>query len=390
VALVSAAAHADTPPNAWDAARDPGARQRWTLHVRVERLLAPVRSEDDGGPVPRVDRELRHEAARAMLEEADAAHSPDVRLRFDLGRVYYELADDQGGRADLYRKAIDVLAPAVDAAPDEPAATEALSVLVYAYAKTNHPREELATWRRYIPRLVDDRGRVVAMMNMGEAEMRLGHVDDATATFREVLRLCGELPNTSSAGSTYALTLFDLAVALDRSGDARSALDTAARASHMNVIDSTGTPTDGASLLAQDPNVFFVPEWEREWYLALVAGAAAREAKDARRAAALWTAAEDHWDRYIERASAAGGNDASARPQGADAHADASARPQGADAHADASARPQGADAHSDIWLSIAKVRRERTHTERVAAVARAAKLGELPGRRLRPWNDGR
>jgi tetratricopeptide (TPR) repeat protein len=349
--LAPAAAFADTPPTAWDAARDPLVRERWALHVRVERLLAPARGDDDTPPDPRLDRELRHEAARAMLEEADAAHSPDVRLRFDLGRVYYELGEDQGGRVDLFRKAIDVLAPAVDAAPDEPGATEALQTLVYAYAKTNRPREELATWRRYIPRLVDDRGRVVSMMNMGEAEMRLGHVEDATATFREVIRLCGELPNTPSAGSTYALTLFDLAVALDRSGDARSALDTAARASRMNVIDSRGIPTDGATLIAQDPNVFFVPEWEREWYLALVAGAAAREAKDARRAAFLWRSAEDHWDRYVDRASAAGGKDA---------------------------------------WLAIAKLRLERTHTERVAADARAGKVRELPGRRIGPWNGGR
>jgi tetratricopeptide (TPR) repeat protein len=351
ILFVSAIARADTPPNTWDLARDPAEHARWALHVRVERLLAPVRGDDDSAPDPRLDRELRREAARAMLEEADAVHSPDVRLRFDLGRVYKELADDQD-RLDLYQKAIDVLAPAIDSAPAEPATTEALSDLVYAYAKTNHPREELATWRRYIPRLTDDRGRVVAMMNMGEAEMRLGHVDDATATFREVLRLCGELPNTSSAGSTYALTLFDLAVALDRSGDARSALDTTARASHINVIDSRGMPTDGATLLAHDPSVFFVPEWEREWYLALVAGAAAREAKDARQAASLWTAAEDHWDRYVDQASAA----------------------------------PAG----NDGWLSIAKLRRQRTHTERVAAEARAAKLRELPGRQPRPWNDGR
>lgn len=348
--LASPSVHADTPPTAWDFARDPPERERWTLHVRVERLLAPARGDDESAPNPRLDRELRHEAARAMLEEADAAHSPDLRLRFDLGRVYKALADDEE-RADLYLKAIDVLAPAVAAAPDEPAVTEALSDLVYAYAKTNRPVEELATWRKYIPRLVDDRGRVVAMMNMGEAEMRIGRVDDAAGTFREVLRLCSELPNTSSAGSTYALTLFDLAVALDRSGDARSALDTAARASHMNVIDSRGMPTDGATLLTQDPNVFFVPEWEREWYLALVTGAGAREAKDARKAAALWRAAEDHWARYVERATAAGGRDA---------------------------------------WLAIAKVRRERTHTERVAADARAAKLRELPGRRLGPWNGER
>jgi tetratricopeptide (TPR) repeat protein len=348
---VAPPARADTPPNAWDVARDPAARDRWALHVRVERLLTPGRSEDDPVPDLGVNGDLRLEAARAMLEGADAAKSPDLRLRFDLGRVYYELAERQGGRVDLLRKAIDVLAPAVAAGDDQPGATEAMVALVYAYAKTNQPREELATWRRYIPRLVDDRFRVGAMMNMGEAEMRLGHVDDATATFREVLRLCSELPNTSGVGSTYVLTLFDLAVALDRSGDARTALDTAGKAAHMDVLDSQARATNGALLIAHDPNVFFVPEWEREWYLALIASAAAREATDPRDAARAWTQAERHWERYADNAAAAG---------------------------------------RKDAWLGIAKQRRDRTHVERVAAEQRAAKMPKRPQPRSLPWVDDR
>jgi tetratricopeptide (TPR) repeat protein len=351
VALVAGAlpARADTPPNAWDVARDPAARDRWALHVRVERLLTPGRSEDDPVPDPRVDGELRLEAARAMLEGAGAATSPDSRLRFDLGRVYYELAERQGGRVDLLRKAIDVLAPALAAGDDQPGATEAMVALVYAYAKTNQPREELATWRRYIPRLVDDRFRVGAMMNMGEAEMRLGHVDDATATFREVLRLCSELPNTSGVGSTYVLTLFDLAVALDRSGDARTALETAGRASRMNVLDSRLVATNGAGLIARDPNVFFVPEWEREWYLALIAAAAARDATDPRDAASRWAQSERHWERYVDDAAAAGGK---------------------------------------DTWLGIAKQRLSRAHAERAAAEQRAAKMPRRKEPRSLPWVD--
>ena len=70
--------------------------------------------------------------------------------------------------------------------------------------------------------------------------MRLGRVDDALATFREVLRLCGELPNTPSVGSTYVLALWDVAVALDRSGDPRGALETAAKASRVDLGGRTG------------------------------------------------------------------------------------------------------------------------------------------------------
>jgi tetratricopeptide (TPR) repeat protein len=338
---IARVASADTPPSSWDVAKDPAARERWALHVRVERLLMPPR-DDEGVADPRLDMELRLEAARSMLEAADAAHSPDARLRFDLGTVYYELGDRQGGRLDLYRKAVDVLAPAVDAFPDHTASTVALVELVYAYAKMNRPREELAAWHRYIPRLMDDRARVTAMMNMGEAEMRLGQIDQASATFHEVLRLCGELPNSSGVGSTYVLALFDLAVALDRSGDPRGALETASKAARMNVIGSGMTATTGAWLIAHDRGVFFVPEWEREWYLALVAGAAAREATDARDAAAHWMEAERHWNRYVDQSTGAGG---------------------------------------TDSWLPIARVRRDRAHSERVAAEKRAAKLPRRPER---------
>jgi hypothetical protein len=335
-------ARAETPPSRWDVARDPAQRDRWDLHVRVERLMHPPVGE--GGL--RFDDELRIEAACAMLEEADAAHSPDVRLRFDLGIVYSELGSRQR-RNDLQQKVIDVLAPALESAapepePDDGAVTGALEALVYAYAKLDRPHEELQTWQRYIPRLVDDRVRATAMMNMGEAQMRLGRVDDALATFREVLRLCGELPNTPSVGSTYVLALWDVAVALDRSGDPRGALETAAKASHVDLGGRTG-----AYLIAKDPDVFFVPDWERLWYLALGAAAEAREAQDVRDAAVLWAAAEHALGEYVERAAAAGGH---------------------------------------DPWMAIARVRLERAHAERISADKRAVKLPARPPTRGTTW----
>jgi tetratricopeptide (TPR) repeat protein len=340
VAQSTGVARAETPPTAWDVARDPAARDRWDLHVRVQRLLHPPAGE--GGL--RFDDELRIEAACAMLEDGDAARSPDVRLRFDLGIVYSELASRQR-RTDLQQKVIDVLAPAIDAAPagtDDGAITGALEALVYAYAKLDRPHEELETWQRYIPRLVDDRVRATAMMNMGEAQMRLGRVDDALATFREVLRLCGELPNTPSVGSTYVLALWDVAVALDRSGDPRGALETAAKASHVDLGGRTG-----AYLIAKDPDVFFVPEWERLWYLALGASAEAREMQDARDAVALWAAAERALGEYVSRAASAGGH---------------------------------------DPWIAIARVRLERARAERQGAEKRAAALPPRPPPRTTTW----
>jgi tetratricopeptide (TPR) repeat protein len=330
--LASSVVRADTPPGAWDFARDPAERERWELHVAVERLLhQPV--SDDASPFSDTRRsaELHLEQARQLLEEADAEHSPDVRLRFDLGIVYQQMGEVQA-RDDLHRRAVEVLAPAIDDAPDHPGTTAALERLVYAYARLDRPREELATWRRLIPRVTDDRSRLSDMMNMGEAEMRLGLVDDALGTFREVLRLCGKLANSSS---TYVLTLWDLAVALDRAGDPGGAVAAAVDASPMIVISSTGAAMNGAEILRRDPAVFFVPEWEREWYLALASSAKARGAQDARAAASAWADAERHWDTYVARASAAGGR---------------------------------------DRWLAIARIRRERVHRERLEAEKKAAR----------------
>jgi tetratricopeptide (TPR) repeat protein len=338
--LAAPAAGAETPPSVWDVARDPATSDRWDLHMRVQRLLHPPAGE--GGL--RFDDELRIEAACAMLEEGDAAHSPDARLRFDLGVVYSALASRER-RNDLQQKVIDVLAPALDGATlgaDDGAVTGALEALVYAYAKLDRPHEELETWERYIPRLVDDRVRATAMMNMGEAQMRLGRVDDALATFREVLRLCGELPNTPGVGSTYVLGLWDMAVALDRSGDPRGALETAAKASHVDLGGRTG-----AYLIAKDPDVFFVPEWERLWYLALGAAAEARESPDARDAAVLWASAQRSLDQYVARAAAAGGH---------------------------------------DPWLPIARVRLERAKAERQSADRRAAGLPARAPTRGTTW----
>jgi hypothetical protein len=85
--------------------------------------------------------------------------------------------------------------------------------------------------------------------------------------------------------------------------------------------------------------VFFAPEWQRDWYLALAATAAAGAAHDAREEAAQWADAAAHWDVYIAGASEKGAN---------------------------------------DPWLAVARKRREHVQAERQAAEKRAAKLPRL------------
>ena len=112
LAAPAGAARAATPPNGWDAARDPAAAERYALHVRVREILANARI------VPRDSGRLR---ARVLLQQAGAEQSPDVRLRFDLGEIYADLDDNL--------RAIEVLQPALDLEPDHPAATAAFIAL---------------------------------------------------------------------------------------------------------------------------------------------------------------------------------------------------------------------------------------------------------------------
>jgi len=350
LALTLSPARADTPPSVWEIAKDPSLADHWALHVRVERLLSgPPRDED----VPHLeaigDVERRTMAALAMLEDAGAADSPDVMLRFDLGTVLYALADSSE-RMDLFTKAARVLQGALAMSPDGPGSTQALGRLAEAYAKLDRPFDEIATWRRYIPRLLDPRARAVDTMNMGEAEMRIGRVDDALATFRDVLQ---QLVDTPDNNQTYVLTLWDIAVALDRTGDARGALETATRVTHTTLPPSH-------VMIKSTQGVFFVPAWERYWYLALGSEAIARDDRDAREAVMYLMEAEDEWDEYVKGASGAG--------EGA---AVASMKQGGED--------PTQAARQS--WLRIAHLRRARVHAELEAARKRLAGSGNEPKR---------
>jgi tetratricopeptide (TPR) repeat protein len=350
-----AEAAADTAPSAWDLARDPDERGRWKLHAMVEGLLHPVASSDDVSSLEE-DRtyQLSLERARAILEDADAAHSPDVRLAFDLGIVYERLAHLQGDDVLEQEKAVAVLTPALAASPDHPAAADALYALATALAYLDRPREELAAWRRYIPKLADDERRLLPMTNMGEAEMRLGQVDAALATFRSALDLCESLPNSASLSEPYALILWDVAIALDRQGDPVDALRMAGKARNFSWTVSAATglapgvitfTQTGWDAIQDYVDVFFVPAWERNWYLALGEAAAATDATDPRVAANAWGQAEGDWGTYFAKATASAGD--------------------GKGERATLLSR----------WAAMAKLRRDYAHRERLGAEKRAAAL---------------
>jgi tetratricopeptide (TPR) repeat protein len=312
VVTFTAGARADTPPNAWDAAKDPAARERYAVHIAVREAIAMERHSS----IPAGSHRVALDRARLMLEQAHAEQSPDAVLRFDLGEVY--------SLQQHYQRVIDVLEPALQMAPDHPAALDAFVALANAYAQLDRSLEERDVYERYLARTTDDRSRAIAILNMAEADMHLGNLTEAVAGYREAIQLAAALPNIIELeDSTGALAVWGLAVALDRSGDVSGGAVQARLATQLD---------PGMRIIKSGRNVFFVPAYERKWYLALGYTEEAKLTKSSRDAAAAWAKVEAQWTDYVAQATA------------------------------------------NDRWLALARVRRDRAHAQRVAEERRAGK----------------
>jgi tetratricopeptide (TPR) repeat protein len=247
VLLVTLGALAESAPSVWESAKNPAAREGWQLHVMVRELI-DVEAEDVGRGL----RAAGLERARDALESAGVEHGADLRLRFDLGDVYERL----GRHSD----AIRVLEPAVNV--QDPSATglpDALLTLSYAYAKLGRPEEEARTYRRILGLVQEQRGRATALLNLAEAEMHQGNLEQAIDLYEESERAASLSPLLRSSHETTALAVWGLAVATDRSGDAAKAMMQKKRALGLD---------PGGTILGNPTRVFFEPSYERLWYIA--------------------------------------------------------------------------------------------------------------------------
>jgi tetratricopeptide (TPR) repeat protein len=275
-------ARADTPPNRWDAIANTALADRYALHLRAREIMTSAAIAERSNDFA-IALGLRNRA-RMFLEEGHAETSPDVVLRFDLGEVCYELEDNKCAQ--------EVLERALAMAPDHPAALAAYSILANAYAKLDQSIEERRVYTRYIPRITDDVMRAIAMLNLAEANMHVGDLDDAVAGYRETIQAAAEMPNEIEHDQkTGLLARWGLAVALDRSGDVAGG---AKETKFAIQLDTDMHEIRGG------PNVFFAPERERYWYVALGFAEYAKQATEARTSALLWHRAEGCWRDYIQ------------------------------------------------------------------------------------------
>ena len=212
--------------------------------------------------------------ARQVLESADAAHGSDPRLPFFYGRILVDLSED--------RLAVGVLADALARAGDHPGASDAWFALAIAYARLNDPTAEVAAYDAQLAREIDPEARSVTLNNQAEGFVLAGDLDTATSKYRAALEL------TPDSGLAH----WGFAVTLDRSGDLFAALEEARLALVYDPV---------ARRLRSD-EVFFIPAYDKHWYLALGAMVQAKTDPDATSRLIAWEQAAVLWRKYLDDA----------------------------------------------------------------------------------------
>lgn len=258
-------------PDVWESAAQP-ARARGAAALReAQRVYLEAREMGTHTPS---GRDLLS-VVRMILEKVDAAQSSDPRVAFLYGRVLVDLEQDA--------RALEVLRAALARAPDHPDAGDAWFTVAIACARLGDPQSEVAAYQAQLSLETDPSTRAITLSNQAEGYMVLGDLDTAIATYRQSLDL---LPDN-------ALARWGLAVALDRSGDSHGALAEAATAL---TFDPDARRLSGA-------DVFFVPAYDRFWYLALAMSARARDAADPKTRMLWWERAALSWRQYLDAAS---------------------------------------------------------------------------------------
>jgi tetratricopeptide (TPR) repeat protein len=253
-------------PCLWEAAREP----RRSLDVAALRAAEAAYLQAGTSNDQRA-RRLLLQAVRT-LERADAARSPDPRVRFFFGRMLSRLDQDE--------RAVEVLTDAISFAPNHPSVNEALFALAVCLARLGRSEQEILAYGQWLDREWSREQRAIGLSNLAEAFMAAGRIDDAVRSYRDA----------TLHAYDNALAHWGLAVALDRSGDPAGAIEEARTAltydPHVAQIDS--------------PNVFFVPDHDRFWYHALGSMARAVTVQDLALQKAHWQRAALFWQQYLD------------------------------------------------------------------------------------------
>jgi hypothetical protein len=331
IGLLAKSASADTPPNVWDLAKNPNAYQQWREHVRLSQSVELLDElKEIGGRISETHRAAALATAQTALDEAVAPKTP--WLVYDEAAITMHRAFILNSQKE-WHKAIALLEPITKSFDGTLFGQEVWLKLAECYVRVERTPDEIRAYDQVIARSIVPEGTITPLLNQGEAYMRAGDAEAAVPQFREVYRLAGMSPTGNEVG---VLAEWDLALALDRSGDEHGALAAAKTATHMDarctavtkahkeVVTtkcSVGATLDNGDEVAflllpqglfpvaeENDSVYFVPTYERAWYMALGRQALAIDAQSAREAADHWKLAETEMMNYVSEASLHGGD----------------------------------------------------------------------------------
>lgn len=278
--LMPALAQAEGPPSRWERAKEPEKIEDYRLHRSAQRMFPLIEDMRKHRP------DLYERYVRDLVTSLDswnAANSPDIRLRIDLGRALHERRD--------HKRSAEVLRSAIKLDPKHPMMEEAWFVLGLSCGSLGDHECERESYMKTLELETEETARMTPSLNLAETEMHLGNMKESIALYQETLRL------SARAGASYtnALAEWGLAVALDRAGERSSAERAAKRALEI----STSIHRDN---ILRDYGVYFYPPYEVEYYEGLGAVTLAREAKSAHDAAIYWNLAERKFEKYVRGA----------------------------------------------------------------------------------------
>lgn len=278
--LVPSLAHAEAGPSRWERAKDPDKIEDYRLHRSAQRMFTIM---DDAR---RYRTDLFDRYVRDLVTSLDswnAANSPDIRLRIDLGRALHERKD--------HRRSIEVLRSAIKLDPNHPMIEEAWFVLGLSCGSLGDHECEREAYLKTLEIETEDVARMTPTLNLAETEMHLGNMKEAVALYNETLRLSAHV----GASYTNALGEWGLAVALDRSGEKSSAERAAKRALEISFSIHREN-------ILNDPGVYFYPDYEVHYYEGLGAVTLARGSTSAHDAVIYWGLAERKFELYVRGA----------------------------------------------------------------------------------------
>jgi tetratricopeptide (TPR) repeat protein len=282
LALSAGPARADSG-TLWAKTRHPETERRRELVLEAENLERRARLHRARGRADNllVDSELSR--AAILLYEAGAATSSDHALRFRLAAVY--------SMQRQYARALPLLESIVRADAPPPLRAAAFAELGIAYAELGRTEDEIVAYGealRLEPR-AHERARLLS--NRAEAYMLLGDVTGAVTGYRAAIAL---LSADYMLGGTGPTTLWGLGVALDRSGDLDSGLDSIRVA---RIYDPEDRMINGDGW-------FYVPPYDRYWYEALGHWQVARKS-DVLTSVRLhaYARAVSSWEEYVNTAA---------------------------------------------------------------------------------------